>query len=114
MLLAELSASGTPLALLSNAPGSFARQAERSPWVEHFHHVVFSADVGTAKPDGEIWRVLLDRLGAAPGRCLFFDDREPNVTAARAAGLHALRWQGAEWAREVLRSYGVLPAPSGD
>ncbi|SDJ87120.1 putative hydrolase of the HAD superfamily [Actinopolyspora mzabensis] len=114
LLLRELTASGTPLALLSNAPGSFAREAERTRWAEHFHQVVFSADLGMAKPDEEIWRVLLERIDASPERCLFFDDREPNVAAARAAGLHARRWQGPEHAREVLRSRGVLPAANDD
>ncbi|EHK89070.1 haloacid dehalogenase superfamily protein, subfamily IA, variant 3 with third motif having DD or ED [Saccharomonospora azurea SZMC 14600] len=101
-LLDDLARDGARLALLSNAPTSFARFAERQPWAQHFRVRVFSADVGCAKPDPKIFRLLTDRLGAEPGDCVFFDDRAVNVTAAQDAGLHAHLWQGADHARRVL------------
>ncbi|CAM3081338.1 HAD family phosphatase [Saccharomonospora xinjiangensis] len=106
-LLGELAGSGARLALLSNAPTSFARFAEREPWARHFRVRVFSADVRCAKPDRQIFDLLTSRLGAEAGRCVFFDDRAANVDGARAAGLAAHLWQGAEHARQVLTSNGV-------
>lgn len=101
-LLDELARDGAQLALLSNAPSSFARFAERQPWAEHFRVRVFSGDVGCAKPDAKIFELLAERLGARPSDCVFFDDREVNVTGARAAGLRAHLWQGADHARRML------------
>ena len=101
-LLARLSEAGVPLALLSNAPFSFARFAERQDWMRHFRVRVFSGDVGVAKPDPEIFDLLVARLGVPAGDCVFFDDRQSNVDGARAAGLRAHRWDGAEAARAVL------------
>ncbi|TLW93220.1 HAD family hydrolase [Saccharomonospora piscinae] len=101
-LLDDLARDGASLALLSNAPASFARFAERQPWARHFHTRVFSADVGCAKPDPDIFALLTDRLGAAPSDCVFFDDRRSNVAGARAAGLRAHLWQGAQAARQRL------------
>ncbi|HET6503413.1 MAG TPA: HAD-IA family hydrolase [Amycolatopsis sp.] len=101
-LLAALSASGAALALLSNAPASFARYAERQSWAGRFRVRVFSGDVGVAKPDAEIFEILLSRLGATAADCLFFDDRQSNVDGARALGLRAHVWRGADAAREVL------------
>ncbi|PXY31468.1 HAD family hydrolase [Prauserella muralis] len=93
-LLEALAEAGSALALLSNAPVSFARFAERQPWARHFRELVFSGDLGIAKPDSAIFEVLLARLGADPADCLFFDDKQANVDGARAAGLRAHRWLG--------------------
>ncbi|KAA9161080.1 HAD-IA family hydrolase [Amycolatopsis acidicola] len=101
-LLAALDDAGAALALLSNAPSSFARYAEKQAWAEHFRVRVFSGDVGVAKPDAKIFELLLARLGAEAGECLFFDDRQSNVDGARAVGLHAHRWLGVEAAQALL------------
>lgn len=101
-LIEELASEGVPLALLSNAPVSFARVAEREPWARHFEHLVFSGDLGVAKPDPRIFAALAERLGAAPQDCVFFDDRQVNVDAANAAGLRGVLWQGSSHARTLL------------
>ncbi|MBA8929644.1 putative hydrolase of the HAD superfamily [Kutzneria viridogrisea] len=106
-LLADLSAAGAQLALLSNAPVSFARVAEHQPWTEHFQHLVFSGDLAVAKPDAEIWAALVRRLGTTPGECLFLDDRQVNIDGARRAGLRAQLWPGAEAVRPLLAEFGV-------
>ncbi|MEU4741286.1 HAD family phosphatase [Actinosynnema sp. NPDC023658] len=103
-LVAELASAGVPLALLSNAPVSLARTAERQPWAGYFRHLVFSGDVGVAKPDPRIFAALARRIGAEPGECVFFDDRQENVDGAVAAGLTGVLWQGPAHAREVLAS----------
>lgn len=103
-LIEELASAGVPLALLSNAPVSFARTAEKQPWTRHFQHLVFSGDLGVAKPDPRIFTGLAELIGAAPGDCVFFDDRQANVDGAIAAGLSGVLWQGTSHARQVLRS----------
>ena len=101
-LVEELAAAGVPLALLSNAPVPFARVAEREPWARHFRHLVFSGDLGVAKPDPRIFAALARRLGADPADCVFFDDRQVNVDGANAAGLRGVLWSGSSHARTVL------------
>ncbi|WP_158884289.1 HAD-IA family hydrolase [Amycolatopsis anabasis] len=101
-LLEALAEAGTALALLSNAPASFARFAERQDWIKPFRVRLFSADVGLAKPDAAIYQTLVSRLGAKPADCLFFDDRQYNVDGARAVGLRAHRWLGPSTAEEAL------------
>jgi putative hydrolase of the HAD superfamily len=107
-LLAELHEAGVALALLSNAPSSFGRVAEQQPWARHFRHLIFSGDLGIAKPDQEIWAALLQRLGADAEQCLFFDDRQVNVDGARRAGLAGQVWPGAIAVRDRLTEFGVL------
>jgi putative hydrolase of the HAD superfamily len=107
-LIAELDAAGQPLALLSNAPATHGRAFERQDWARHFRHIVISGDHGCAKPDPAIWRILTGALGAEPGDCFFVDDRQVNIDGARAAGLRAERFTGADAVREQLTALGVL------
>lgn len=107
-LLAELDAAGVPMALLSNAPATHGRAFRQQEWSRHFRHVVISGDHGCAKPDPAIWRILTGELGAEAGDCFFVDDRQANIDGARAAGLRAERFTGADAVREQLTALGVL------
>lgn len=95
-LLGQLAGMGARMALLSNAPSSFARVAERQPWAEHFTHLVFSGDLRMAKPDAEIYTALVGKLGVDATDCLFVDDRQTNVDGALAVGMPAHRWTSAD------------------
>ncbi|MBP2475771.1 putative hydrolase of the HAD superfamily [Crossiella equi] len=101
-LFEELHGQGVPLALLSNAPSEFGRAVEARPWSANFRTMLFSGDLGCAKPDAEIWAELLRRTGAPAGDHVFFDDRQVNVDGALAAGINARLWRGAEDARTFL------------
>lgn len=108
-LLDDLDSLGVPLALLSNAPVTFARLAEKEPWAKHFQHLVFSGDLGYAKPDGAIWTHVESVIGSSD--VIFFDDRATNVEGALAAGWDARLWTSAAAARVELRAeFGDLGA----
>jgi putative hydrolase of the HAD superfamily len=107
-LLGEIVAAGARLALLSNAPASFGRAVEGQPWTRQFTHLLFSGDLGVAKPDPEIWAALLQRLGADPADCVFLDDRQINIDGAAAYGLRAQLWSSAAEARRYLTALKVL------
>jgi putative hydrolase of the HAD superfamily len=55
-----------------------------------FEIVVDSAFVGTRKPEPEIYALTLERLGLPAAACVFVDDLEPNVEAARDAGMEGI------------------------
>jgi putative hydrolase of the HAD superfamily len=77
-------AAGIRTALLSNADGP----GEPIPWLDAlFDVLVFSGDVGMAKPDLAIYRLTVERLGLEPGECVFVDDLAVNVRGAALAGL---------------------------
>ncbi|MBP2322070.1 putative hydrolase of the HAD superfamily [Kibdelosporangium banguiense] len=107
-LIADVKAAGPGLALLSNAPSAFGRMVEVEAWSKQFAHLMFSGDLGIAKPDAEIWAALLDRIGAQPADCVFFDDRQVNIDGATAAGLHGRLWRSAAQARTDLAGLGWL------
>lgn len=108
-LLDDLDTLGVPLALLSNAPSTFARLAEKVPWAKHFRHLVFSGDLGYAKPDAAIWHHVETVVGSSD--LIFYDDRASNVEGALIAGWDARLWTSAAAARVELRAeFGDLGA----
>jgi len=66
-----------------------------------------SCFLGVAKPNPEIWRKALQLTQCRPEECLFFDDREENVLAARHVGVGAERYLGAKRLRQVLADKGL-------
>lgn len=57
---------------------------------ELFDLVVDSCLEGIRKPDPEIYRRALDRLGVEASAAVFLDDFEQNVVAARTLGMHGI------------------------
>jgi putative hydrolase of the HAD superfamily len=77
--------------VLSNADRSLRDRLEGELALHHlFDDIVVSAEVGVAKPAPEIFRLAADRLGLPPEACVFVDDWDQNVEAARLVGMQAV------------------------
>jgi putative hydrolase of the HAD superfamily len=90
-LVAQLAAEGRTLGLLSNIVGDLVPifEARHGAWLAHFTVLAYSCETGVAKPDREAYEIVAGRLGVEPRDCLFLDDNETNVLAAREAGMRA-------------------------
>ena len=53
----------------------------------YFDHAFYSHEMGTRKPEKEIYQMVLDRKSLEPSRTLFIDDKLENVSAAAALGI---------------------------
>jgi putative hydrolase of the HAD superfamily len=78
------------LSVLSNADVSLRGRLERDGIHGLFDDIVVSAEVGMAKPDPAIFRLAAERLGLAPTECVFVDDWDQNVEAAREVGMRGV------------------------
>lgn len=76
-------------------------------FLEKFDGVVVSGLEKLVKPDPRIYRVFCERYGLAPESCVFIDDSEPNVIAARKFGMQAIHFSTPEALRAELVSYGL-------
>ncbi|MDT8911558.1 HAD-IA family hydrolase [Amycolatopsis sp. PS_44_ISF1] len=83
--LREARARGTRTALVSNAAGAGASM--KAELAGYFDALVFSGEVGVAKPDREIYLIAAERIGLAAASCVFVDDAARNVRGAAEAGL---------------------------
>jgi len=74
-----------------------------------FDLVISSAAIGLAKPDPQIFNLVLERLGVAPGEAVFVDDNLANIQAAGQMGIHAVRFFNLGQLRRDLQAFVSLP-----
>ncbi len=68
---------------------------------DYFKEAFLSYELHCQKPDPEIFRIAVERMGCSPEEVIFFDDSADNCTAARACGLHArLAPAGGVWMQD--------------
>ena len=81
-----------PLYRISNTNAlHFAYIKESYAFLDHFQSFILSFEVGSRKPEPDIYQALIQRMGLPPSQGLFVDDKRPFVTAAQSQGLMA--WQ---------------------
>jgi 2-haloacid dehalogenase len=109
-VLRELHGAGVRLFALTNWSAElFPHARERFEFLQLFEAIVVSGEELLAKPDRRIFELVLTRYGLDPTRTVFVDDREVNVEAARAVGMHGLVFRDPGTLRRDLLAAGVLP-----
>jgi len=97
--------------VLSNADVSLRGRLEGELALHHlFDDIVVSAEVGVAKPATRIFQLAAERLGLPPAACVFVDDWDKNVEAAREVGMQAVlhRVDQGHDLRAQLAAVGVI------
>lgn len=93
---------GIRTALLSNAVGGGTAKARLGRW---FDALVFSGEVGHAKPARQVYLLTAERLGLPANACVFVDDSRANVDGAVAAGMTGVHHSSVE---ATLTELGAL------
>ncbi len=89
-------AQGYRLYVLSNACNRFFTYFPQSYDLSLFDGVMVSSRVHLVKPDARIYELLCDTYGLNPAECIFIDDMQANVEAARACGMAGVVFDG-DW-----------------
>ena len=105
-LVARLADEGMPLLALSNYPDWYEWIEERLALGRYLDWGLVSCRTGVRKPDPEAYLGAARTLELPPSQCLFIDDRQSNVDAARAVGMDALRFRGIGSLRDALVERG--------
>lgn len=91
------------LGLLTNAMAPYFRTVCKDQKLDLlFDTIVISSEVGLAKPDPEIYRLILSKLGVAPAEALMIDDLQKNVDGAVAVEMQGHLFTSAANLKEVL------------
>lgn len=111
-ILRELHAGGVPLYGLTNWSSElFPVARSRFDFLDLFEDIIVSGQEGVAKPNPEIFQILATRIGRDLHGCVFIDDSQANITAARQAGLDAILFTDTGHLRIDLLVRG-LPLPA--
>ncbi|MGB8030850.1 MAG: HAD family phosphatase [Terracidiphilus sp.] len=106
---------GLLTAIVSNMGDSVHEHMVRKlDWLSRFDVLVWSYQLGVAKPDPAIYRYALEWLGTWPRETLFLDDKAENVDAAVEMGMKGLVFSTVEKLRADLVESGLdreLPLP---
>jgi putative hydrolase of the HAD superfamily len=111
--VSQLRATGIKTGLLSNMPRDLVTYLRTNcGWMENFVFKTFSSEVRMIKPDPAIYEHTLHGLGVSASESLFVDDREINIQAARALGIHAIQFDSIAQLKDDLEAMGfpILPA----
>jgi putative hydrolase of the HAD superfamily len=106
-LMRELRDRGLRMAILTNNVREWEELwRSKLPLDEIFEVIVDSGWVGMRKPQHEIYQLTVERLGDGlePAECLFVDDNELNVEAARELGMTAVQFHSNEQSIEEIRA----------
>jgi len=81
---------------------------ERFDVLRLFDDYVLSYRVGETKPHPAIYSAALQKADCPPEDCVYIDDMEAYVAAARQFGMHAFVFRGAHQLEESLRHLSVI------
>jgi len=82
------------IALLTNLDANAGDILTRRYGIPEFYDEIISAgETGYAKPNPKIFEAALARLGAKAEDCIFVDDSEDNVQAARSLGMKGILYR---------------------
>jgi len=93
-------------AILSNAwPDAPKKIEERYHFEEIVDTIIYSCEVGMAKPEPGIYYLACQRLGVLPEEVVFIDDTERNVIGAQCLGIQAVLFQHNAQAIAEMQAY---------
>jgi len=106
-LISRLRQSDLPVICLSNTENFIY------PFFEHyilplFDHHILSWQVGTRKPNSEIYQQIFKYINCLPSEVLFIDDKESNVHGAREVGLNTIHFTNYAKLIKDLKKYQLF------
>jgi len=108
-LLRALRDKGVPVFALSNfGVGSFEYAQTIYPVLSEFDRPYISGYMQVVKPDHQIYRMVEEDSGIAPGALLFADDRTDNVEIAASRGWQTHLFAGPQGLAARLVAEGLL------
>lgn len=78
------------LYLLSNFSSSYEMVEKKYPFLKMADGKVISYSVKTIKPEKQIYEILLSKYNLIPNECVFIDDMQQNIEAAKELGINGI------------------------
>ncbi len=101
--ICELKKAGYKVYGLSNwSAETFPLVKEKFPVFKMMDGIVISGEELIAKPDYRIYQILLNRYNLQANECVFVDDRQSNIDAAKELGIHGITFANCEQAKKAF------------
>lgn len=107
-LIGTLRNNGYKMGLLTNTTSEEIKPIlKRHGLEESFDEIIISSEVGLAKPDIPIFRLMLKRLDVVASQAVFIDDNSSNVQAAKKLGVTGIVFNSFDSLEVSLKSLGI-------
>jgi 2-haloacid dehalogenase len=80
---------------------------ESYDFLKIFEGIVVSGDEKIIKPDPLIYQLIVNRYDLVPEKCIFIDDSEKNISAAREIGIKGILFKNAKGLKRDLKLMGI-------
>lgn len=108
-IIKTLKRKGYGIYLCSNAASRFHSYVDHYEVFSYFDDLVISGDLHISKPDIRIYEYLLEKNRLDAKTCLFIDDLNINIKAARMCGISGYHYNGnAELFKLFLQNINIL------
>jgi 2-haloacid dehalogenase len=108
-LMKRLKEAGYLVYGLSNwSAETFPLVREKFDFFSLLDDIIISGEVGTIKPEPEIFQVALRRIGRPAQECLFIDDASANIDQAQKIGFVTVLFESPEQLEEELHRLDLL------
>ena len=92
-IVKQLKQMGYQLYGLSNwSTETYPLAREKYHFFDLLDDIVLSGEVGHNKPEPEIYRIMLEKIGKKAQECLFIDDSLPNINQANTMGFNTIHF----------------------
>jgi len=95
---------GLKIAILSNVIEPTYNVLQQAGYYDLFDEVIASCKVGFVKPQKEIYRIALERLGAVAEQSIFIDDKQYCLEPATQMGIKTILAQNPEQIIQDVRN----------
>ncbi len=99
--------AGYTVSLLSNTFDIHVKSIELRGFYDIFDHVYLSNELGMIKPDIKKYKYVLKKLDTEGKKCIFIDDKLPNLVPARKLGMVVLKFESVEKFDQQLTQLGI-------
>ncbi len=107
-LQAQVRQRGIPTYIFSNTNDLAIEHVRRNfPFFANFDGYIYSYEVGTMKPDPEIYKALENLAGRRGADIVYLDDRPENVAGGAARGWRVILHETPEKTRTALKGFGL-------
>lgn len=106
-LINTLKQKNYTVALLSNTEKPIEKYI-KSKNFKNIDLFICSCEVGISKPNEEIYKLILEKLGIKSNEALFIDDREDNIISAKYLGIHGILFKNPKILREEMSKLHIL------
>jgi 2-haloacid dehalogenase len=108
-ILRKVKSLGYQVYGLSNwSAETFPLVSEKAAFLNLLDGYLLSGEAGVAKPDPQIFHLLLSRVGRTVEECLFIDDSAVNIEMAKSLGFACIRFTSPGQLERDLAGLGIL------